>query len=492
MPQTRYMELDSNYRNRQEFPNPSAFEVNISMSGMRTNLNALDPITNAYPEIVFRPDDFVETTVTYTAPTGPNTLSDCSSSPVFIVSGGSTGPTGYNVGVDDYYNGAVMIDGPTGKHYRILDWKVMDTNPTGTIVEKVTVDSTIDLSSDLTFTIYNPTTIPNQPYVFIPTSKCIDNYYNKYVLWNQTLNTSVNISSYDGITHLAKLDGNVSAFQKDHVYVIRRENPIGEGALAVSTYTGAYSNWFEIQQRVDDSYINSFIRLYKNTSASASDPIDVTTGLVNPTSNIIARITGVKAYQYVDPTVFPPPTPVPINTIILDNVPVDVVNNPANYNYEIMPFTIDNYSPFVFNGSITSQNQPVAHEITLNSLVLPNVPLKNGGRIAYYPYVYVEIENVSASASSNKNIIYSNNPHTYKAIFKVPITDMNHPSVSPFVKLTGNSMTQTITFKQNDNMRVSVKLPSGDIFETVKNDTPAGQAPDPFIQVSFCFGVQRV
>ena len=77
-------------------------------------------------------------------------------------------------------------------------------------------------------------------------------------------------------------------------------------------------------------------------------------------------------------------------------------------------------------------------------------------------------------------------------MFKVPITDLNHPKNAPFVKLTGNGMTQTVTFKQNDNVRVSVKLPNGELFESVQLDNFYGQAPNPFVQISFCFGMKRI
>lgn len=483
MPPTRYMELDSNYRNRKEFNKQASFEVGISQNGMHTNINAVDPITDAYPAIVFEPDNFGNPTLTFTYASG---ITAASSSPIFIVSVPAGTPL-----VSGYYVGAVIeqknSSAATVAYYRILEWEPVNSSTSLNV--KITVDRTIDLVVGTSFEISSPTDL-TLGYVFIPTSKSIDNYYNKYVLWNQDLDVSVPIASYDGTTHLAKLGGDFTGFNTSHVYVVRLENPSGTGTLGVSLYYNPPTpivNWFEIQQQVDSGYINGFVRIYKTSSASP-----IISGLVNPDSNIIAKIIGVKTLEYVDPTISPPPTPVRINTIILDSVPADVNANPTLYSYEIMPFTIDNYSPFVFNGSQTSQNQPVAHEITLNSLVLPNVPLKNGGRIAYYPYVYVELENLSATTRSNNNIIFSNNPHTYKAIFKVPITDLNHPSISPFVKLTGNGMTQTITFKQNDNMRVAVRLPSGVLFETVEQDTSYGQAPNVFLQISFCFGIQRI
>ena len=141
---------------------------------------------------------------------------------------------------------------------------------------------------------------------------------------------------------------------------------------------------------------------------------------------------------------------------------------------------------------MSSQSQAVAQAVTLNSLILPNATLYDGGRIAYYPYVYVELENTSSSSGGNRNLIYSNNPHTYKALFKVPITDLNYPNQSPFVKLTGNGMKQTIVFKQNDDMKVSIKLPNGDLFKTSSSDTSPGNLPNPLLQISVLFGIEKI
>jgi hypothetical protein len=158
---------------------------------------------------------------------------------------------------------------------------------------------------------------------------------------------------------------------------------------------------------------------------------------------------------------------------------------------EVMGFNVDNYSPFTYNGSLASQNQSVSYDVTLNSIVLPNVILSTGGRIAYYPYVYVEIENVSTTTGANKNMIYSNNPNAYRAIFKVPITDLNHPATTPFVKLTCG-MTQTMTFKPNADMMVTVRLPGGSVFRPQADDTLYGQTPNTMLQLSMLFGLTRI
>ena len=257
--------------------------------------------------------------------------------------------------------------------------------------------------------------------------------------------------------------------------------------ISVGKYNicGLYNNGNAIVS--NSFYINSFVRYYQ----------DVGDFCINVTRivGIVLEISGgdLESPMYVIDTT--------------GNVYTQYVNNgftvsysqyiatqdaiPIGYNIEIMQYTNDNFSPFVYNGTLTSQNQPVSYEVSLNSITLPNVILTTGGRIAYYPYVYVEIENVGSS-SSNINTIYSNNPNTYKAVFKILITDLNNPSTTPFVRLTGNGFLQTIPFKINCDMIVTVKLPNGTILETKQKDTMNGQTPDQSLQISLVFEINRI
>ena len=77
---------------------------------------------------------------------------------------------------------------------------------------------------------------------------------------------------------------------------------------------------------------------------------------------------------------------------------------------EILPFSYDNFNPFVYTGSLVSQQDMVCYEMQLISLTLPNYTLSvsQGGRIAFYPYIYIQISNVSTTGAGLKNIIYSN------------------------------------------------------------------------------------
>ena len=139
-----------------------------------------------------------------------------------------------------------------------------------------------------------------------------------------------------------------------------------------------------------------------------------------------------------------------------------------------------------------SNSQSSAQEVTLNTLILPNVELSNGGKIWQYPYVYIEVENVSTSSSGSRNVIYSNNPNSYKSVFKVPITNINNPEQYAFLNLSGNGVKQVINFKQNADVKITVRMPNGTVFTPMLLDNSNGQYPNPCLQISALFGMEKI
>ena len=161
---------------------------------------------------------------------------------------------------------------------------------------------------------------------------------------------------------------------------------------------------------------------------------------------------------------------------------------------EILPFSYDNYNPFVYTGSLVSQQEMVCYEIELLNLILPNAILAcgEGGRIAFYPYVYVTLSNVSASGAGLTNILYSNNPNATRVIFRVPIDDLINPLISTFVHLDGDGMVQTMKFKPNDNLYFSITLANGEKYQTVLPEYYSPSMPNPAAQISACFTMKRL
>jgi hypothetical protein len=162
--------------------------------------------------------------------------------------------------------------------------------------------------------------------------------------------------------------------------------------------------------------------------------------------------------------------------------------------FSILPFSNDNLVPFVYSGSMVSQQEMVCYEIELINLILPNITLGTsfGSLISFYQYVYVELQNVSTTGAGTTNIIYSNNPHSSKMLFRCPIKDVPNPINSTFIKIDGNGMKQTIKFKPNDNLHFSVHMSTGELFKNLKPEIYGPNYPDPVTQISACFSMKRI
>lgn len=165
-----------------------------------------------------------------------------------------------------------------------------------------------------------------------------------------------------------------------------------------------------------------------------------------------------------------------------------------NQRIEILKVTQSLTNALLYSGSTVSQNQMVCYQIQLVSLLLPNTTLNNfiGGLIAFYPFIYVEFRNLSDPNSGNPGYLYSNNPNSHKALFRVNIDDTNRPLDSRFIKLTGDRTSPIVKFKPNDTLFFRVTLPDGQLFRLQQEDTSPPTLPNPFVQISACFAITRI
>lgn len=512
MPVQKYLELDSTYRNRNANSNPANFSVSMSQYGIRNGQNALDPVSNACPQIIFSPQQYTNTT-TYQF-FGNFTLLFPPSTPLTLyLSYTPGGPQPLLPTNKDFFVGLCIVQSVLNyPSRRIIEWECIDST---TQIFKATIDgsfSTIVYGTPTTFTI---PIYQTYPLYFLPASLSIPDYYNKYYIQNQTrtfysdaltppvtLKTKpspeyAQIIDFDRDSHYASLGplkaGTLSNWQSSDTYVVRMEVPIVSAILgfnSVNNLSVKVGNPFFVSTN-PSSVINAYINFFKLSGTSKSNirfkilavagttssgQQIVTTTATGPTINVVKNDGSIEVVQ--------------LDTLILAS-PLPSIAQTGDL-YEILQFSNDNYSPFVYSGTMSSNSQPVSYDMTLNSLTLPNRLLLNGGRIAYYPYVYVVIENISTTGGNPKNMIYSNNPNTYKAVFRAPITDMNHPSITPFVKVTGNGMKQTMVFKQNDDVSITILLPNGEVFKTEEDDNENGQSPNPVLQVSAVFSMERI
>ena len=160
----------------------------------------------------------------------------------------------------------------------------------------------------------------------------------------------------------------------------------------------------------------------------------------------------------------------------------------------IMPFHRDYAQNFTRIGAIASLQSQVCYEIELLSLVLPNAQLSvgSGGRLAFYPYVFVELSTPGSATGYGPNTIMSNNPNSRFATFIASMDDVSHPLNSTFIKVDGDGMVQTIKFNPNSTLKLKVTLPNGEVIDFNLTCTEPPHVPNPLGQVSAVFSMKRL
>ena len=169
-------------------------------------------------------------------------------------------------------------------------------------------------------------------------------------------------------------------------------------------------------------------------------------------------------------------------------------NNTGNgFKFWILPTDFDNLNPFVQTKCLGDTNQLSCYKIDLIHLILPNqlINTYKGGRLSSHPFLYVSISNVSLG-NFNKYIIYSNNPNSTTAIFRIKIGDVTDVFLTNFVKFTGDGVRQTIKFKTDDTLHFSIFFPNGDLFKTTRYECFSPYEINQNIQISSLFGLERI
>ena len=537
MANARYIEIDSTFRNRKEWPNPAEFEILISQSGRKDRLQSQDPVSLAAPltsSWVINEFNVVggsSVTAMINPATGVGASGDNKSTLILTSPGFQQ--------IENYYVGAVATNTVNNSSSRIITYKWLCTD-----TAQITVEGSISIALPLltnTIQIIDPsdiTTDLQNSYVFVPNGRIGFNAYPNYILWNETQQNYSPILSYDTNTKLVKvkIDGLTPIWTLTDTFSIRKEAPLfGQlnnddttspnsttifslpSAYSVSNYDAYRNSYIKVGNEIGlitqyvtlsgnvigiDTVFNSYIIFPDNASninGFYNNMYIQINGVVRKISSY--TVTGIEPNivrkVYFDTWILPTGYVQVGDSFILRN---GVVNNSFiipftnGAKYEILQFSYDNHNPFVYTGSITSQQEISCYQIELMDLVLPNKILNCGfgSRIAFYPYIYVEVTNISGSSSGMKNSIYSNNPNATSAVFRVPIYDVQNPIASAFVKLDGDGMTQTLKFKPNDNIFFSVRLPNGELFKTLDLERYSPQQPNPDIQISALFSFKRL
>ena len=320
------------------------------------------------------------------------------------------------------------------------------------------------------------------------------NGFNIRMITGVSAGESTTIISYNGTTKVATLfPGFVSGTAGGNVYFIT--NPSESRRIVKYIHLIDVAAGSGVATSVDlpatasnttGDYNNIYIRI--TSGAAAGDVRLIQT-------YVVMTVGGVTTRTATPFTSFSAPIIVGDSFEITSGIVApSFTNSIAVQNFFLLPFSSDNLVPFTYTGSMVSQQQEVCYELKLLNLVLPNQTLTagEGGRITFYSYVYVEITNVSGASSGMKNVIYSNNPNSARMVFRAAVEDIANLVSSSFLKISGGGMTQTLKFKPNDNLKFSVRLADGDIYNTILSENFSPTPPNPLAQISALFSMRRL
>lgn len=475
---TEYFEINSAYRDRNQFPLPADFDVEISQTGSRDKYQALDPVSEMAPRRVWIPFSTINGTIAI--PASPPYAPFASEGNTYILSI----PTGTAVLTPNWYRGIVVaVTNSSGvvERSRILLMRYIETIG-GNDLFHTEFDSGYSNSvvPGNAFTMDDPTELAavgpslNRFYVWIPLGVPSNNYYIEYYLYNQTRNEWLPIIEYFASTRCA-IVGTIptpdpfgrtykytNSWTRTDILVLRLE-PVYEvnNVVAVSpnqkTITLAPT-----ASSINGYYVGSFLRIQ-------TLPLGLTRE-----SHRIVFYDGITKEATLD---------VPFS------VPVVVGNT-----YEILLFDRDNVFPFVYSGSLVSLREAVCYDVQLLNLILPNTVLNvaSGSRAVYYPFVYVQLTQINNSERQGPNSITSNNPNSRRMLFRALVNDTTNDNNSPFIRIDGGGMVQRIKLLPTDSFHFSVHLPNGEIFNVQIPEDYQPDVPNNLIQISALFSFKRV
>jgi hypothetical protein len=156
--------------------------------------------------------------------------------------------------------------------------------------------------------------------------------------------------------------------------------------------------------------------------------------------------------------------------------------------FEILKFSYDNVKSFKYFGTDTGTNNPICYTLNLVNLIVPNLPVNDGyhGTLQNYPFLYVCL--YSEKGHTYNNVLISNTPASDYALFKVPVTYLQNTS---FLTLGYAGMEPIASFRVNDDLRIKILLPNGEILRFVTSTPEFPIPPDNLQQIQAVFEVTK-
>jgi hypothetical protein len=130
------------------------------------------------------------------------------------------------------------------------------------------------------------------------------------------------------------------------------------------------------------------------------------------------------------------------------------------------------------------------YELELLWLSVPNQVLDvgYGGTLDRYPYIYCSL--YTGITNTTQQVLYSNNPHTSKVIFKVPVNE--YFGDTSFITLKDSKAKQTIYFDPSQDLFFELTLPDGSVISFNEFDNPPPYPPNPFLQINILVSMKKI
>jgi len=447
MTQVNYIDLDSTYRDRNKYPNPSSFAIPIS-TATTSNIIA-DPICNAMPSVAWTSRRF----------TVGQSLDNIQGSVITNKSATDIVHIQYNgAGIvqeaPDYYAGAIVGFTITKDHRRVWSSTYVGDN-----MIRLLLDIPILIHQDTELgTLLDPTDFADPAYtqIFVPGGQDIQNIYTGDILFNETRGSWRTINTYSRIDHTVQVDTRFTDWTALDSYSIRSEIPTLSSTINSSMTTVnrvQLTTGFHIPATVYDfAYIRIPQLVYGNEA-------DANAGIARR----VVAWDAVNQLAYVNP---------PFPTI-------------PKFNCEVMAISGDNCVPY--SNIRPKDATAMSFEIQLISLHIPNTPIFSslGGNPLNYPYLYVRLSNVTRPQTSNLSA--SNNPSASRVQFRATLAPQLSANESYFFKLTGDETHQTIQLDTNDTLIFELLLPDGQLWIPAESDTVSPSPPNPLLQIAAYF-----
>lgn len=455
---SKYVFLDSAYRNRHTHPNPADFVAPIQTSGVQGL-----PIPDATPVAhLGNPRDPVITGFPYT---GRLKNSEAIGSQTVTLSDNE-------IDLSDFFTGmSITITNSAGteESFAVTSYdgttKVLSIAP-NTFAGAFDDDAAYEIRPTNTVkgTSASAQAATDTSITLAAGSNSTDDYYNGAVITitTESGDETVGITDYVGATRVATITALSKAVDVGDPYVIKGVDDTTQWAFTsptTSTFvlTGGSS--------VDDFYNGMFVRI-RDTTLPTNGADDYTS-----VYNEFLRIT-----DYVGST----------RTATLSGN-FTAAPNTTNNRLEILGWD-ENFRGLIYRGRPTTQQ--ICYEMEMNSLILPTAnvirnPDLSSEVITVTQFPYLMVEFYSHNDRPHHSII-TNNPHTGRVVFIVPIDVRSTNSDGAFTYVRSD-MVQTIKFKPGDAISFRILTPEGKILTYATSDYFSPYPPVWYRQIKALF-----